>query len=196
MDIFHLPLFPAYIGAILLCCSLPQKLFQSLKDDTPCRCGGWMHHIGFRSHGQISHRKQVRGVGRDNQTNMNRRREMTSAVKFSDLSGGGGGVGVSLRPTEKERGCRQFNEIESLLWRKSSERKRERSWWIGWRRKCEACQPILLPLLPSDFTQQPRNYYGAISYENSYLRILDRFFQNPRRNLDLYDTSKNKEHFK
>ena len=62
-----------------------------------------MHHIGFRSHGQISHRKQVRGVGRDNQTNMNRRREMTSAVKFSDLSGGGGGWGGGFAPTNRER---------------------------------------------------------------------------------------------
>jgi hypothetical protein len=104
--------------------------------------------------------------GRDNQTNMNRRREMTSAVKFSDLSGGwvGWGFFFSLRPTERMPPIQR--NLIALMTKKQreKERERERSWWIGWRRKCEACQPILLPLLPSDFTQQPRNYYGAISY--------------------------------
>jgi hypothetical protein len=62
--------------------------------------------------------KWVRERERDNQTNMNRRRaierwlQQSKVLRFIRRVGKGGRVGFfSLRPTEKKKRCRQFDEI-------------------------------------------------------------------------------------
>lgn len=123
-----------YSVALLLYFSTKWKLFPprtNRSKPTPSRrrrhrhrqCGGggggWMHHIGFRSHGQISHiekKASERSSGereRDNQTNMNRRRAIERWLQQSKVLRFIRRVGFffSLRPTEKKKRCRQFDEI-------------------------------------------------------------------------------------
>jgi hypothetical protein len=109
-----------------------------------------------------------------------------------------GGVGVFFfAPTNREDAANSTKFNRPYDEKAARERKRERKIMVDrvetemWSMSTDITTITTIWFHPTAKKLLRRNFI----YENSYLRILDRFFQNPRRNLDLYDTNKSKEHF-